>query len=123
MVTPLVHHLLPEKYWRLGRPKSQSGRLGDEKKSFFLPGFEPRTVQPVTQSLNRLPVQVTVLSKRNTTIRPKNNKILFQRKILGFHVSEYSDDGIVVKPCSLVYTIDSEKLAVTVYRLQTLARI
>jgi len=57
---PLVHHLLPENNWRLGRPKSQSGRLGEEKNV----GFEPRTVQPVTQSLNRLPEQVTVLSKK-----------------------------------------------------------
>ena len=28
---PLDHHLLPENNWRLGRPKSQSGRLGEEK--------------------------------------------------------------------------------------------
>jgi len=60
---PQVHHLLPENNWRLGRPKSQSGRLGDEKK-FSLLGFEPQTVQPVTQSLNRLHSVVTVLSKK-----------------------------------------------------------
>jgi len=32
--------------------------------------------------------------KRNTTIRLKNIRNLFQRNTLGFHVSEYSDDGI-----------------------------
>jgi hypothetical protein len=57
---PLDHHLLPENNWRLGRPKSPSGRLGEEKNM----GFEPRTVQPVTQSLNCLHEQVTVLSKK-----------------------------------------------------------
>jgi hypothetical protein len=37
--------------------------LGEEK-NIFPVGFKPRTVQPVTLSLNRLPDQVTVLSKK-----------------------------------------------------------
>jgi len=61
---------------------------------FSLLGFEPCTVQPVTQSLNRLPEQVTVLSKKKHNDQTKNIQNLYQRKILGFHVSEYSDDGI-----------------------------
>jgi len=60
---PLDHHLLPENNWRLGRPKSQSGRLREEK-NISPEGFEPRTVQPVTQSLNRLREQVAALSKK-----------------------------------------------------------
>jgi len=50
-------------------------------------------MEPVTQSLNRLHEQVTVLSKKKP-IRLKNIQNLYQRKILGFHVSEYLDDGI-----------------------------
>ena len=96
---PLDHHLLPENNWRLGRPKSQSGRLREEK-NFSPAGFEPRTMQPVTQSLNCLPEQVAALSKKKPNYHTENNKILFQRKILGFHVREYPDKGIVI-PCSL----------------------
>ena len=36
----------------------------EKRKTFPLLGFEPRTVQPVTQSLNRLLEQVTVLLKK-----------------------------------------------------------
>jgi hypothetical protein len=32
---------------RLGGPQNQSGRFGEEKYRLPLPGFEPRTVQPV----------------------------------------------------------------------------
>jgi hypothetical protein len=31
----------------LGGPLSRSVRLGEEKNLFLIPGFEPRTVQPV----------------------------------------------------------------------------
>jgi len=32
---------------KLGYPQSRSERLGEEKNVFNLPGFQPRTVQPV----------------------------------------------------------------------------
>jgi hypothetical protein len=32
--------------WRLGRPQSQSGRLGTEENPLFVQGFETLTVQP-----------------------------------------------------------------------------
>jgi len=32
---------------RLGGPESGSERFGDEKNLLLLPGFEPRTVQPI----------------------------------------------------------------------------
>jgi hypothetical protein len=36
---------------RLGRPQSRSGRFEYEKNHFFLPGCEPRLVQPLAWSL------------------------------------------------------------------------
>ena len=37
-----------------GKELSRSGRLGKEKSLSQLPGFEPWTVEPLAQSLNRL---------------------------------------------------------------------
>jgi hypothetical protein len=36
---------------RLGVPQSLKGRCGEEKNLLFLPGIEPLTILPVSQSL------------------------------------------------------------------------
>jgi hypothetical protein len=41
---------------RLGGPQSRSGHYGEEKNLLALSGFEPWIVQPVAQSLHRLPL-------------------------------------------------------------------
>jgi hypothetical protein len=41
-----IEPLYPLNNW-LDRPRTRYGRFGKEKNFLFLPGFEPRTVQPL----------------------------------------------------------------------------
>jgi hypothetical protein len=45
-------------YRRLGGPQVGSGRFKEQKNPFLLPGFEPRAIQPVAESVLHYPLML-----------------------------------------------------------------
>ena len=118
-ITPL----LPENNWRLARSKSQSGRSGEEK-NISPTGF--RTLDRAASNPVAEPpawASHSVVEKETQRSDWRTTKSCFNVR---FKVSTWVNIRMTVLWCRAVwwiYTNNSEELAVSVYRLQTLAGI